>query len=123
MGRVLVVDDDADLRGVVRRALAKLGHEVHDVDDGTAALALLDAQPFDLVITDVYMETVDGMELLARMQQRGHAVPVVVMSGGGFKSQEYVLAMAESIGAVATLNKPFSVEELRATVGPLLTGK
>lgn len=120
MARVLVVDDDADLRGVVRRGLAKIGHEVEDVADGTAALDLLAARSFDLVLTDVYMETVDGMELLARMQQRGYRVPVVVMSGGGFKSQDYVLKMAESIGAVATLNKPFTIEQLRETVGPLL---
>lgn len=122
MARVLVAEDDADVRGVVRRVLARLGHEVHDVDDGTAALGLLDAMPFDLVITDVYMETVDGIELLERMRQQGLDVPVVVMSGGGFKSRQYVLRIAESCGAAAVLEKPFTLNELRAAIEPLLPG-
>jgi two-component system phosphate regulon response regulator OmpR len=120
MARVLVAEDDADVRSVVRRVLARLGHEVHDVDDGTAALRLLGAMRFDLVITDVYMAALDGIELLERMQQQGHTVPVVVMSGGGFKSRQYVLKMAEECGAAAVLEKPFTLNELRAALDPLL---
>jgi DNA-binding NtrC family response regulator len=76
--------------------------------------------PIDLVITDVYMAAMDGMELLVRVQQRGIKVPVVVMSGGGFKSAEEVLAMASSCGAVATLDKPFTPAQLREAIEPLL---
>ncbi|HVO35983.1 MAG TPA: response regulator [Gemmatimonadales bacterium] len=120
MARVLVAEDDADVRRVVGRVLARLGHEVHDVADGTAALRLIAEMPFDLVITDVYMATVDGLELLERMQQQHLGVPVVVMSGGGFKSRQYVLKIAASCGASAILEKPFTLNELRAAVEPLL---
>jgi CheY-like chemotaxis protein len=122
VANVLVVDDEAEVRSVVRRMLAGLGHEVWDVDDGVEALKLLETIPFDLVITDVYMVAVDGMELLVRMQQRGFQIPVVAISGGGYKSREEVLEMAASCGAVATLDKPFTPEQLRLTIEPLLNG-
>ena len=68
------------------------------------------------------MAAVDGMELLVRIQQRGLHMPVVMISGGGYKSREEVLEMAASCGAVATLEKPFSLEQLRLTIEPLLSG-
>lgn len=120
MARVLVAEDDADIRSAVRRVLAKLGHEVQDVGDGAAALELLARTPFDLVVADAYMPKVDGLELLERLQQRGLGVPVVVMSGGGFKSRQYVLQIAEACGAAAVLEKPFTLNELRAKIEPLL---
>jgi DNA-binding NtrC family response regulator len=120
VAHVLVVDDDADVRSLVRRVLTKLGHQVWDVADGAEVLRLLETTRCDLLITDVYMAEVDGMELLVRIQLRGLRMPVVVMSGGGLLSREDVLKVADAWGAVATLEKPFSVEQLRATVEPLL---
>ena len=120
MAKVLVVDDEEDVRAVLRRMLIKLGHEVWGVDDGVGALKLLETISFDLVITDVYMAAVDGMELLVRIQQRGLCVPVVLMSGGGHMLRDEVLEMGALCGAVATLKKPFTVEQLRETIEPLL---
>lgn len=120
MSKVLVVDDEAEVRRFLRRVLAKLGHEVWDAPDGTEALRLLETIPFDLVITDAYMAEVDGMELLVRIQQRGLQVPVVMISGGGYMAREEVLAMGKGCGAVATLDKPFTLEQLRETIEPLL---
>ncbi len=120
MGHVLVVDDDADVRAVVAKVITKLGHHVWDVADGSEALELLKTTPFDLIISDVYMADMDGMELLVRIQQLELGVPVLVISGGGFKPRDEVLAMAAACGAVATLDKPFTVEQLRDTVEPLL---
>jgi len=60
------------------------------------------------------------MELVVRMQQRGSQVPVVAISGGGYKSRQEVLEMAASCGAVATLERPFSLEQLRQTIEALL---
>jgi len=117
---VLVVDDEAEVRSYLRRALAKLGHEVAEAADGAEALRLLDAGRFDLVITDAYMAEMDGMELLVRIQQRGLRLPVVMVSGGGYLAREDVLAMGKSSGAVAVLEKPFTPEQLRATIEPLL---
>jgi DNA-binding NtrC family response regulator len=122
MARVLVVDDHAHVRGAVRRVLTRAGHQVWDVCDGTEALRLLEVVDFDLVITDVYMTAMDGMELLARAQQRGYRMPVVVMTGGGFAPREELLKMAEACGAFATIMKPFSPHQLRDTVSAVLLG-
>jgi CheY-like chemotaxis protein len=122
VAKVLVVDDEAELRTLLRRQLTKLGHEVCDAPDGAEALQLLETTPFDLVITDAYMAEVDGMELLVRIQQRGLHMPVLMISGGGYMAREEVLAMGKSCGAVATLEKPFSSEQLRQTIEPLLSG-
>lgn len=83
MARVLIADDDAEVRILVRRVLHDLGHQVMDASDGAEALRLLESTPFDLVVADVYMDEVDGMELLVRIQQRGLRVPVLAISGGG----------------------------------------
>lgn len=119
---MLVVDDEAKVRAYLRRVLTKLGHEVSEAPDGAEALRLLDASAFDLVITDAYMAEMDGMELLARIQQRGLRVPVVMMSGGGYMKRGDVLTMGASSGAVATLEKPFTPEQLRLTIEPMLSG-
>jgi DNA-binding NtrC family response regulator len=120
VAKVLVVDDDAGMRTAVRRTLVKTGHEVWDVPDGEEALRLLDIVSFDLVITDVYMAAVDGMELLARIRQKGLAVPIVVISGGGYASADSVLDLATQCGAAATLDKPFTARQLRETVTRVL---
>ena len=120
MARILVVDDHAHVRGAVRRILAKAGHEIWDAPDGTEALALLDVIDFDLIITDVYMTAVDGMELLMRSHERGCRAPVIVMSGGGYAPRGELLKLARSCGAFATIVKPFSPQELRALVQSVL---
>ena len=120
VAHVLVVDDDDDVRSVVRKVITKLGHQVWDVADGNEALRILETSPVDLIISDVYMAAMDGMELLVRIQQLELDVPVVVISGGGYKPRDEVLKMAAACGAVATLDKPFTVEQLRETVEPLL---
>ena len=66
------------------------------------------------------MAEVDGMELLVRIQQRGLHMPVLMISGGGYMARQDVLEMGTSCGAVATLEKPFSPDQLRATIEPLL---
>ncbi|MGA2384573.1 MAG: response regulator [Gemmatimonadales bacterium] len=120
MAKILVVDDEAQVRSAVSHMLTNLGHEAFDAPDGAEALRLLDAIRFDLVIADVYMPAADGMELLVRIHQRDPRLPVIMISGGGFMSREEVLAMADSSGATATLDKPFTPGELRETLEPLL---
>ena len=121
MAKVLVVDDDAGIRAAVRRTLVPIGHEVWDVPGGTQALPLLALVPFDLVITDVYTDAVDGLELLTRIPQMGLSIPIVVISGGGFASADTVLDLAAKCGAAATLDKPFTARQLRETVARVLT--
>jgi DNA-binding NtrC family response regulator len=120
MARILVVDDHAHVRGAIRRILTRAGHQVWDVCDGPAALELMGAIGFDVVITDVYLGAMDGMELLVRSQQRGYRQPVIVMSGGGFAPRGELLNMAKACGAFGTVTKPFSPHDITESVGKAL---
>lgn len=120
MANVLVVDDDAEVRGFVGRVLGRLGHHVDEATEGGEALRLLETATYDLILSDVYMAEMDGMEMLVRIQQRGLKIPVVVISGGAYATKEEVLKMAASCGAVATLEKPFTPDQLRKVVEALL---
>jgi CheY-like chemotaxis protein len=122
VAKVLVVDDDPGMRAVIRRTLLSVGHEVWDAPDGAEALSRLDVLPFDVIIADVYMAPVDGMELLLRIEQKGLQIPVVVISGGGHVLADDVLDLARRCGAAATLDKPFTPEQLRDTVARVLAG-
>ncbi len=114
MARILVIDDDTSLREVVRFILADAGHEVLDAADGVQGLALLDKDP-DLVITDIRMPGLDGMEVLARIRERDgeDSPPVIVLTAHGTVEQA-VAAM--KLGAFTYLLKPFAREELKLTV-------
>jgi CheY-like chemotaxis protein len=107
--RVLLVDDEQLLRKLLGRALSGPDFEVVEASSGPAALELFASQHFDLVITDVQMPEMSGIELTRRLQQQAPGLPVVLISGA------FELAAHQSpadVGAIAVLSKPFPVEEL-----------
>lgn len=114
--KILVADDDDDLRRMVLRFLDRGGYEVSEVKSGRDALAAALTQQFDLVITDVYMPNMDGIEFITRVGQGPNPPRVIVMSGGGHADQATVLDIAGRLGAVSTLSKPFTQAELLAAV-------
>jgi CheY-like chemotaxis protein len=122
VARILVVDDDPAIRSVMRRCLALDGHDVEEAATGREAIKLFRAAPTDLVITDLYMPDMDGLEFTRRLVQEFVGTKVIAMSGGAAMSSESLrkpedaLAVASQLGAIATLAKPFSVAELRAVV-------
>ncbi len=105
--RILVVDDDRDLRGLTSATLGDLGHAVFAAEDADVALALLDSTPMDLVITDLAMPKTDGMELARRTRAKDDRIPILFMTGNADRS---VLA-----GEIV-LEKPFDVSDLRTGV-------
>ena len=102
-GRILVIDDDAGVRKVLRRILTSAGYTVHEAGDAFQALDLLDAQPPDAALLDLKMPGMDGLGLIDNLRQRGLEIPVVVLTGHGdeFTSQQVLEA-----GAAAYLTKP-----------------
>lgn len=122
MARILVVDDDPAIRSVMRRCLALDGHDMEEAATGREALTVFRAAPVDLVITDLYMPDMDGLEFTRRLVQEFVGTKVVAMSGGALQRPADVLAVASQLGAMATLVKPFSVAELRAVVQRALQG-
>src|SRR5262245_17413186 len=82
MARILIVDDDPLVQLTVARLLAMLGHEAVRAADGREALAQLRSSPCDVILTDVLMPEVDGLEVIRRVSQDHPGVPIIAMSGG-----------------------------------------
>lgn len=120
MARILLVDDIEQVRRAMGRALERRGHEVETAGDGKRALAALGAAPHDLVVTDLNMPDMDGIELILAIKDRWPGVPVIAVSGGGMMPKEVLLKNAEILGAVTTLAKPVDLEDLYAAVDAAL---
>jgi two-component system response regulator AtoC len=112
--RVLVVDDAEGIRAYLANLLELRGYQVDTAEDGRRALALLDAgaDP-DVVLMDVMMPGMDGLETLRQMHERWPALPIVIVSVVGRAS---TIVQAMQLGAADYLNKPFEEEELEATL-------
>jgi len=122
MARILVVDDDHDICEVLAMGLTHAGHEVRVAADGASALRHVRAEPFDLIITDIFMPGKEGIETIMEIRRDFPAVKVVAMSGGGRTGDLHYLRDAVALGAVRTLRKPFGRAELLDAVRAALGG-
>jgi two-component system KDP operon response regulator KdpE len=116
MSRVLVVDDEPAIRKVVRDALEREGHDVETAVDGASALDLFGEASFELVITDLAMPNVDGLELVRRIRA-GSDVPILVLT---VRQEEREKVRLLDAGADDYVTKPFGVAELLARARALL---
>ena len=112
---ILVVDDEPDLRFVLRRVLERAGHDVVEAGNGADALTSVRRSPPDLVVTDVMMPVMDGVELIRRLRcdPATRDIPIVAVSSHG-----YLAAAADAVVA-----KPFRSSGLLAAVTALLAGE
>jgi len=115
--RILVVDDEIGMQAALREVLSRQGYHVTIAPDGLAALSCLDSQNYDLLLTDVRMPEITGMELLDRVRGRWPEMPVLVMTAYG-TIEDAVEAMKK--GAADYLLKPFSSETIERLVKRLL---
>ena len=120
MARVLVVDDQPEVRRLMVRLLERAGHTTVQADGGAEGLRQLAAQPADLVVTDLFMPDMDGMQFLRELAQRHPGTRVIAVSGGGFMDAASILAVATTLGAVRTLSKPFEPSGFLALVEEVL---
>lgn len=118
--RIVVIDDNADIRASLERLLARLGYEVETAADGTQALLIHRTRAVAKVITDIFMPGKEGMETIQAFKSEWPSVRVIAMSGGGEVAKGSYLEAARQIGADAILRKPFTLENLReALAGPV----
>jgi two-component system, cell cycle sensor histidine kinase and response regulator CckA len=110
--RVLVADDESGIRRVIRSVLAMEGYEALDAKDGLEALELARQFPCDLLITDLIMPGMDGVELIARLTAEQYPARYLLISGYGLKNGE--------AAGVPFLAKPFTVRQLVEAVNGLL---
>ncbi len=114
--RILVVDDDPRLRELLRYTLSREGFQVREASDGRAALALLAEQDVDLVVLDVLMPELDGIQV-CRQLRRSSQVPIVFLSS---KGEEFDRVLGLELGGDDYLTKPFSPRELVSRVKAVL---
>jgi DNA-binding NtrC family response regulator len=119
MGKILIIEDDANVRTAMQHCLAKAGHVVLPAADGKEGMSALRGSAVDLVVTDLFMPEQEGLETIAALRKQHPKLPVIAISGGNLVS-EAMLAVARELGAQEVLQKPFGMDGLLAAVEKVL---
>lgn len=120
MARILVIDDDADTRALLEEALKAADHEVVVAASGRDATERCRNSPPDLVITDLFMPEVDGLETIMELRTRWPALPIIAMTG---RVEAWsTRASALQLGALEVVPKPFQIPDILAAVQRALAG-
>ncbi len=117
MAEILVIDDEAQMRRLIARILNGAGHTVHQAGNGRDGIALFHRVHPVLVITDIVMPDMEGIEMIRELRQEAPTIPILAISGGG---PAVYLRAATGLGATATLAKPFGAAAFLSTVERLL---
>ena len=120
MAKILVVDDDAQVRSTIGRLLSVQGHEISEAPNGAVAADAIARSPFDLLIIDLVMPDQGGIETIMRIHVDSKSIPTIVMSGKIPINEEAVNRLVERYGAKGVLAKPFTSEELAEVVNKAL---
>ena len=118
---ILVVDDSAAIRKILQRVLRQTGmaiREIHEAGDGQQALEVLKAQKVQLVLTDINMPKMDGLQLLAALKASAEwaPIPVVMITTEGGEAR---VAEAVKLGAVGYVRKPFTADQIKEKLAGL----
>ena len=120
MAHILVIDDDQAVRATTRVVLERDGHSVALAEDGRAGLKTIQTQDFDLLIVDIFMPGMDGLETIGAIRKHKPALPIIVMSGSSFRKGPAAapdfLSMATKLGANRSIYKPFRARDLSDAV-------
>jgi DNA-binding response OmpR family regulator len=116
--RILIVEDDAAIREINARVLARSGYEVDAAEDGARAWDILQSKQYDLVVTDNHMPKVTGIELIRKLHEARNVTPVI-MATGALPQEE--LERQPWLQPAALLIKPYTFSELLGTVGRVLS--
>ncbi len=123
MARILICDDDIEIRDTLRRFLELFKYEVRTACDGKEAMRELDGGAFDLLITDIVMPEQDGLENIMEARRQHPTMRIIAMSGGGMVETENYLKLANALGADAVFRKPFVPKDMLKKIGEILAGE
>jgi CheY-like chemotaxis protein len=118
--KILVADDEEGARELFFTILSDEGHTITLANDGAEALALFGGNTFDLVITDIKMPVMDGLQLVQELRKAGSKTDVIMVTAYG-EVETYLKAM--SLGVAEYINKPIRIKELKRIVHKVLTEK
>lgn len=118
MSHILIVEDTRLMRDSLVDVLTELDHEVVTAENGAEAVSMIAAgQVFDLIITDIIMPEMDGIEAIMEVQTMSPETPIIAISGGSARLEKAAgLDTAKRLGAVAVLEKPFEIDSLLAAI-------
>jgi len=120
MANVLIVDDSSTMRKIISRSLRQAGLPVDDIyeaGDGIEGLSALGDKKVDLILSDINMPNMDGLEFIKQVRANGNSVPIVMITTEG---GEDIIKEAISSGASASIKKPFTPDQLNEKLGGLL---
>jgi DNA-binding response OmpR family regulator len=118
--RILVMDDDPEIRILLRQFLEEAAFEVDEAEGGREGLRKHGERPYDLVIADLFMPEGDGLEFLTKVRPKAVGLPVIAISGGSVHFHLEGLDLARLLGAARTIPKPFSPSEVVVAAKELL---
>ena len=110
MATILIIDDEEPIRALLRTTLEGAGHEVVEAANGRIGLDLYRLKPTDMIITDIAMPELNGLDLILTLTRQFLHAKVIAISGGG--GEKNVLDVAKLLGARRTMQKPFSMPQL-----------
>ncbi len=120
MARILVVDDEAGVRAAIRKILSRAGHDVLEAADGKTALTMYQKDPVDVIIMDIYMPVMDGIETTIRLKHEFPDVKIIAVSGGGHVEKTKLLEREARLGTLRTLAKPLYERDILDAVSDAL---
>jgi DNA-binding NtrC family response regulator len=121
--RIMIVDDDAGIRRALQLLLSKAGYRVTQARNGLEALRLWRDHGGDLVITDLHMPEKNGIETILELLTHTPGIRIIAMSGGGQTKRLDLLGNATMLGAVLTIEKPFTLTEMLTLVRQALKSR
>ncbi|MBC2705829.1 response regulator [Desulfobacula sp.] len=121
MKQILIIDDEASIRKMLKKLFEKNGYAVIDAQDGSQGVKLFKEHEPDLIITDLIMPEKEGLETISEIKKINPDTKIIAMSGGGVVEPEMYLDLAKNFGAQYSFNKPIDNEALLAAVKHLMS--
>jgi CheY-like chemotaxis protein len=121
MAVILVIDDDIEMRRILRKLLEREGYQVLEASDGDEGIKLYQKNQIELIITDLLMPGKEGIETIIQLKQDFPDIKIIAMSGGGQIESEFYLECAKSFGAEYTFVKPINRKKLLTAVKELIS--
>jgi DNA-binding response OmpR family regulator len=120
MARILIIDDDAEIRAMLRQLFERSGYKAVDAHNGRVAMRLQREEPADLIVTDLIMPEMEGIKTIMELRREFPEVKIIAISGGGRLEPEEYLDIARQAGALRTFTKPVERDTLLGAVRELL---
>jgi CheY-like chemotaxis protein len=120
MAGILIVEDDKDLREMLKTSLIRRKYIVHEASNGKEALLRFKPAITDMVITDLIMPDEDGLKVIMKIKELKPSIKIIAISGGGKAGPSNYLNLARALGADEIFSKPFSINDLVKKIAVLL---